>query len=72
MSLYFMEDLTSNCLDNKICNAILQIFNNSTLRLKGFMESEISILFYLWQCQNSLVREAKLDRSQKIRTPHRT
>ena len=72
MSLYFMEDLTSNCLDNKICNAILQIFNNSTLRLKGFMESEISILFYLWQCQNSLVREAKLDRSQRIRTPHPT
>ena len=72
MSSYFTEDLTSNCLDNKICNAILQTFNISTLRLKGFMESENSILFYLWQCQNSLAREAKPDRSQKIRTPHLT
>ena len=56
MFLYFTEDVTFNCLDNKICNAILQTFNISTLRLKGFMESENSILFYLWQCQNSLVR----------------
>ena len=32
--LYFSEDLTSNCLDNKICNAILQIFNNSTFKVE--------------------------------------
>ena len=37
------------------------------------MESEISILFYFSDnAKNSLVRETKLDRSQKIGTPHLT
>ena len=63
--LYFSEDLTSNCLDNKICNAILQIFNNSTLkveRLYGIWD--FYFILFLWQCQNSVVRETKPNRSQ--------
>ena len=57
MFLYYIKDLTSN-LDKKIYKVIFCNFSITRfVRLKGFMESEISILFNF--CDNakySLVR----------------
>ena len=60
MFLYYIKDLTSN-LDKKIYYVIFCNFSITRfVRLKGFMESEISILFYF--CDNakySLVRAGR-------------
>ena len=66
----FTKHLTSNCLDNIICNAICKFSAIRFIRLKGLMESETSILFYFCDnTKNLLVGETKPDRSQDIRTP---
>ena len=53
MFLYFTKDLTSNCLDNKICNAILQIFNNSTFKVERFY-GKVRFPFY-FICDNAKI-----------------
>ena len=66
----FTKHLTSNCLDNIICNAICKFSAIRFIRLKGLMESETSILFYFCDnTKNLLVGETKPDRSQDMRTP---
>ena len=60
MFLYYIKDLTSN-LDKKIYNVIFCNFSiTRVVRLKGFIESEISILFYFFDnTKYSLVRAGR-------------
>ena len=54
MFLYFIEDLTSNCLENKFAMQFCKFLTTWLLWLKGFMGCEISILFYF--CDDAKIR----------------